>query len=75
LKSRQACWGCRGLLKKPQVENWLAELKRRGHTTSEINKVLEVFGIKDSLSAVIPAQACLPDRQAGIFDNPNEDIS
>lgn len=48
LKSKQACWGCRGLLKNPALDNWFYELeKRRGYAKREIYKVLEVFGVKD----------------------------
>jgi len=47
VKSKQACWGCRGLLKKPQVKNWKQSLKDKGHNDSRINEVMKVFGIKD----------------------------
>jgi coenzyme F420-reducing hydrogenase gamma subunit len=47
LKSKQTCFGCRGLLKKPQVKNWLNLLKGRGVTQREINKILQVYGVKE----------------------------
>ncbi len=48
----QACWGCRGLLRAPAIENWLNLLKEKGFTQSQINDVLKVFGIKEFMSPV-----------------------
>lgn len=57
LKSKQACWGCRGLLEKPQIKNWLKVLKEKHKfSQKEINKVLQVFGIKDLVEAFIKRQ-------------------
>lgn len=49
LKSKQGCWGCRGLAEDAQIENLVKELRKK-HTDHEIIKVLEVFGIKDLLN-------------------------
>lgn len=46
LKSKQACWGCRGLLVEPDVEKF-TELLMEDHTREEVDAVLEVFGVKD----------------------------
>jgi coenzyme F420-reducing hydrogenase gamma subunit len=48
-KSKQACWGCRGLHERPQSRNLYLELKKRGYTQSEIDKVAQVFGIKNQI--------------------------
>ena len=47
LKSKQACWGCRGLLEEPDVEKYVERLLQE-HSVSEIDAILEVFGVKDS---------------------------
>ncbi len=46
LKSKQGCWGCRGLIKDAEVEN-LTKLLKKKHTTKEIKDALEIFGIRD----------------------------
>lgn len=46
LKSKQGCWGCRGLIKDPEVAN-LTKLLKKNHTTKEIKHALEIFGIRD----------------------------
>jgi len=46
LKSKQGCWGCRGLIKDAEVEN-LTKLLKKNHTTKQIKDALEIFGIKD----------------------------
>jgi coenzyme F420-reducing hydrogenase gamma subunit len=51
LTSGQACWGCRGLLRDPQIDNWITILKEKGFTQSHINEVLKVFGVKDLIEA------------------------
>lgn len=48
LKSRQACWGCRGLLEGAQVSNLISHL-RRNFTDQQISRVMEVFGLKDDI--------------------------
>lgn len=50
LKSKQACWGCRGLFEGAKVEN-LMKLLRKKFTRDEINRVMEVFGARDSIMA------------------------
>ena len=47
LKSKQACWGCRGLLEEPDVDKFVMNCLLNAHPKKEIEKVLEVFGIKD----------------------------
>ncbi|MDX9892936.1 MAG: hypothetical protein RB292_00790 [Patescibacteria group bacterium] len=47
LKSKQPCWGCRGLLEEPDVDKFVRNCFLTGHTIEEIEKVLEVFGVKD----------------------------
>ncbi len=46
LKSKQGCWGCRGLLEEPAVKKFADFLLTR-HPKKEVESVLEVFGIKD----------------------------
>ncbi|HUT21950.1 MAG TPA: hypothetical protein VMX18_00915 [Candidatus Bipolaricaulota bacterium] len=48
LKSKQGCWGCRGLIKDAEVENLMKFLKKN-HSIKEIEQALEVFGMKDYL--------------------------
>jgi len=47
LKSKQACWGCRGLLEEPDVDKFVKNCLLNNHPVEEIEKILEVFGIKD----------------------------
>ena len=47
LKSKQACWGCRGLLEEPDVDKFVRNCFLTSHSLEEVEKVLEVFGIKD----------------------------
>ena len=47
LKSKQACWGCRGLLEEPDVDKFVKNCLLSGHSLVEIEKVLEVFGVKE----------------------------
>lgn len=46
LESKQACWGCRGLMEEPDVEKFVERLLQE-HSVEEIDRVLEVFGVKD----------------------------
>lgn len=46
LKSKQGCWGCRGLVEDAEVGNLVNRL-RENHFDKEIVKVLEVFGAKE----------------------------
>lgn len=48
LKSKQACWGCRGLFEGAQVKNLLADLKKN-FSQAEIDRVMEVFGARDTI--------------------------
>lgn len=48
LKSKQACWGCRGLFEGAQVENFMNYLSKK-FTQKQIHQVMEVFGAKDSI--------------------------
>ncbi|MFA6422418.1 MAG: hypothetical protein WCV92_03405 [Candidatus Buchananbacteria bacterium] len=48
LKSKQACWGCRGLFEGAQVENLMTLLKKN-FNKDEIYRVMEVFGLKDDV--------------------------
>jgi coenzyme F420-reducing hydrogenase gamma subunit len=50
LKSKQACWGCRGLLAGGQVENFMKHLSKK-FTKDQIYRTMEVFGAKDSILA------------------------
>ena len=47
LKSKQSCWGCRGLLEEPDVDKFVKNCFLSGHPIGEISRVLEVFGVKD----------------------------
>ncbi|OGY46688.1 MAG: hypothetical protein A2663_00105 [Candidatus Buchananbacteria bacterium RIFCSPHIGHO2_01_FULL_46_12] len=47
LKSKQACWGCRGLLEEPDVDKFVKNCFLTGHSAAAVKKVLEVFGVKD----------------------------
>lgn len=49
LKSKQGCWGCRGLLEDAEVDNLVKQLKEK-HFEKEIIKALEVFGIKEQIN-------------------------
>jgi len=48
LKSKQACWGCRGLFEGAQVVN-LMKLLAKKFTKDEIYRVMEIFGLKDDI--------------------------
>lgn len=47
LKSKQPCWGCRGLLEEPDVDKFVKNTFLQCHEISEVEKVLEVFGVKE----------------------------
>jgi len=49
LKSKQGCWGCRGLLDGAEVSNWIKKM-RENYSDKEITKYLEVFGIKEQIN-------------------------
>ncbi|MFH0987844.1 MAG: NADH:ubiquinone oxidoreductase [Parcubacteria group bacterium] len=46
LKSKQGCGGCRGLVEEAEVDNLVKKL-RENNSDKEINKALEVFGMKE----------------------------
>ena len=48
LKSKQACWGCRGLFEGAQVSNLMAYLLSK-FTKKQVDRVMEVFGAKDTI--------------------------
>lgn len=48
LKSKQACWGCRGLFEGAKVENLMKHLNKE-FTKEEIYRVMEVFGARDTI--------------------------
>lgn len=47
LKSKQACWGCRGLLEEPDVNKFVRNCFATKHPVAEVSRVLEVFGVRD----------------------------
>jgi sulfhydrogenase subunit delta len=49
LKSSQACWGCRGLCPNSTPENLFRELEKN-NSQDDINKTMEVFGLRDELT-------------------------
>jgi coenzyme F420-reducing hydrogenase gamma subunit len=48
LKSKQGCWGCRGLIEDAETTNLLKKLREK-FNDKEIIKHLEVFGIKEQI--------------------------
>lgn len=48
LKSKQACWGCRGLFRDAQVKNFMDHLLKN-FPRGEVYRVMEVFGCRDSI--------------------------
>lgn len=48
LKSKQGCWGCRGLVEDAEVSNLIKKLRER-YSDKDIMKVFEVFGVKELL--------------------------
>lgn len=48
LKSKQACWGCRGLFEGAPVENLMNYLLKN-FSRDQIYRVMEVFGTRDSI--------------------------
>jgi len=49
LKSKQGCWGCRGLVEDAEVANLVKKLKEN-YTDKEIIKYFEIFGIKELIN-------------------------
>ncbi len=47
LKSKQPCWGCRGLLEEPDVDKFVKNCFLNCHPVEEVEEILEVFGVKD----------------------------
>ena len=48
LKSKQACWGCRGLFDGAQVENFMDYLLKN-FSRDQVYRVMEVFGARDTI--------------------------
>jgi len=46
LKSKRACWGCRGLLEESDVNKFVENCLLNKHGIGEITRVLEIFGVK-----------------------------
>ena len=55
LKSKQACWGCRGLFDGAKVENFMNYLKSKFPPT-QINRAMEVFGARDTIMKELSRQ-------------------
>lgn len=63
LKSKQPCWGCRGKVEGAAVANLVRQLGKK-FTQQQINRVLEVFGLRDRVFA--------PDAAAGTRPAPSK---
>ncbi|MDO8669203.1 MAG: hypothetical protein Q7K65_02830 [Candidatus Buchananbacteria bacterium] len=50
LKSKQACWGCRGLFDNAKVFNFMTHLLNN-FPREQVYRVMEVFGAKDTIMA------------------------
>lgn len=48
LKSKQGCWGCRGLVEDAEVSNLLKKLREK-FSDKEIINYLQVFGVKEQI--------------------------
>lgn len=48
LKSKQACWGCRGLFDGAQVENFMNYLLKH-FPREQVYRIMEVFGARDTV--------------------------
>jgi len=55
LKSKQACWGCRGLLEGAPVKNLMSHLEKN-FPREQIYRVMEVFGCRDTIMAELAAE-------------------
>lgn len=55
LKSKQACWGCRGLFEGAQVKNMMDHLLKK-FPREQVYRIMEVFGAKDSIMAEMSKQ-------------------
>jgi len=49
LKSKQACWGCRGMINNANKESFIKALKNGKHKQKDINETMEVFGIREEV--------------------------
>lgn len=54
LKSKQACWGCRGLFEGAQINNLMNYLFKK-FSREKIYQIMEVFGIRDDILKEISA--------------------
>lgn len=50
LKSKQTCWGCRGMFDGAQVDNFLSYLFKK-FSKAEVYRVMEIFGARDTIMA------------------------
>ncbi len=48
LKSKQACWGCRGLFEGAKVENLMNYLLKN-FSKEQVYRIMEIFGARDSI--------------------------
>lgn len=64
LKSKQACWGCRGLFEGAQVKNLLAHL-RKNFNEDEIERVMEIFGARDTIN-----KSLITNKKAAVVKRP-----
>lgn len=48
LKSKQSCWGCRGLFEGAQIENLMKYLLKN-FSREQVYRVMEAFGARDSI--------------------------
>lgn len=56
LKSKQACWGCRGLFEGAQAKNLMSYLLKN-FTRDQIYRVMEVFGSRDTIMGYLEGSA------------------
>lgn len=48
LKSKQACWGCRGIFTGAQLENFIGYLMKK-FPQDQVYRTMEVFGVRDTI--------------------------
>ena len=52
LKSKQACWGCRGVFEGAQIKNFMNYLLKK-FPRDKVYRVMEVFGARDSINKIL----------------------
>jgi len=52
LKSKQACWGCRGVFEGAQIKNFMNYLFKK-FPRDKIYRVMEIFGARDSINQLL----------------------